>query len=1206
MANWLDSEHTFVITAGGNAVTAYLIEESFKLTNALGQQIDTCNFTLEDAYKTMPDIDIWDAVTVVIDGVTTIFSGYITNVVSEPADSEATKRVKVSCQDKTALLGKEIVINETYEGQTDEAVLDSLFSTYLPEITTVNVAAAPGVWSFHFDNKTLLDVVKEIAEKTRSQWFIDAAGDLHWWQGTTPSTAPFSLSDAPDGVNTFPWQKGSLRIDDDGTELVNCVTVYGGKTQTAIITETFSGDGSTAEFSVSQYPVDSVISITVDGVYQQWATDFIVDDFSPSVDVLVAYFRGRFRWDGAYPPPPGLNNIVIKYTCQSQVSVSLCSAASIAQYGRTIRRVVNSRDLVTVGEATEYAEAYLAEYALRRRTGYVTVERWGLSAGDALGITCAALGLDASRGWGAGGYGEDGYSGDTYVVQSVTTGFGAKGVEHRVEFAEYRPSLAKYLEGLAKGTTSTGSLPERTTTTDFQTGEGGVMYGGTYQFFIPPGDFSWNPSYGSATGAAVGLDWSRTPPAGKMIVLSGGHLIGVFGDLNGEFDYVSSIGALGLGEYGVTASMSVDATNGIRFFDTTPAVIGQLSGTTWILGDTANEHVQITSTALQFKDGATVYGNLEGGELTLGSVAGGEYAIVSSDGIKLYGGGLLRTQLLNTGVLALGDVSNENLIIGSTYLRFRNGSTIVAELVNDILTLGISTAEHVKIDTSGMRFYDGDTLLSTYHSSGITIGDTDNEHLQITSTALNFKDGATVYGSMSGATWTLGPTSARYVKITSTQIEMYNAATQVMAVGGSLENIVVGPGAGQAFTTGHDNTLLGKQAGASLTTGYYNTLIGREAGRLLTTGFSNVAIGDFALYGAAASGANGNVVIGSVIAGSATTAANNVLIGNQCARDITSGEDNIAIGALSLLEITASSNNIAIGRSAMEAATSADACVCIGTRASFYNVTGERNTCVGYEAGQGASGQSYSDNVLLGYMAGHDVTTGGHNTLVGKGAGSGLTTGQYNILIGSQCAENLTTGSNNIIIGYDVDAPAVGSTNQVILGVINLSIGEIFIPASAIWPSTTNGCANLVKREYTTNDADLMVLGFDKDSDEFAQFTLAMPRDWNAGTFTAVFHWTTAGGSSSQTVTWAIQGRCHPDSAPLDQSWGTAQVIQDTWLAADDYHISGSTPAITVAGTTGAGRGVQMRIYRDVSADNLASDADLIGIMLTYTRGPSA
>ena len=162
--------------------------------------------------------------------------------------------------------------------------------------------------------------------------------------------------------------------------------------------------------------------------------------------------------------------------------------------------------------------------------------------------------------------------------------------------------------------------------------------------------------------------------------------------------------------------------------------------------------------------------------------------------------------------------------------------------------------------------------------------------------------------------------------------------------------------------------------------------------------------------------------------------------------------------------------------------------------------------------------------------------------------------------------------------------------------------GTLVLTGAGGWPSTTAGCAVPTKLEYVTNDIDQYTLDFDKASAEYAQWTLAMPSDWDGGTITASFYWTAAAGGASDTVRWCLQGTSYADNESIDTAWGSAGYVDDTWQADAKVHISSATGAITLAGTPAGGELVQLRVYRDVANDDLDCDAMLIAVKINYTR----
>jgi hypothetical protein len=164
--------------------------------------------------------------------------------------------------------------------------------------------------------------------------------------------------------------------------------------------------------------------------------------------------------------------------------------------------------------------------------------------------------------------------------------------------------------------------------------------------------------------------------------------------------------------------------------------------------------------------------------------------------------------------------------------------------------------------------------------------------------------------------------------------------------------------------------------------------------------------------------------------------------------------------------------------------------------------------------------------------------------------------------------------------------PAGGSTN-------------LWIPASAWIPKTTAGCG-VDSRETATHDQNFDELLFDTGSDEFADALVVMPSNYNNGTITARFYWTAASGSGG--VAWAIQGRAFANDDALDTAAGTAQLVTDTLIAANDMHITSATSAVTIGGTPAANTPIQFTIYRDVSdaGDDLAVDARLLGVEILF------
>jgi hypothetical protein len=162
-------------------------------------------------------------------------------------------------------------------------------------------------------------------------------------------------------------------------------------------------------------------------------------------------------------------------------------------------------------------------------------------------------------------------------------------------------------------------------------------------------------------------------------------------------------------------------------------------------------------------------------------------------------------------------------------------------------------------------------------------------------------------------------------------------------------------------------------------------------------------------------------------------------------------------------------------------------------------------------------------------------------------------------------------------------------------------VETIWIPAGAMKPKATSG-AGVGLYDSGSNDVTFATLDFDTTTQEYAHTVpIGMPKSWNEGTVTAVVYWTNTGGASTETVRWSVAGAAVSDDDTLNVAMGTAQTVDDTWLAQNDLHISAATAAITIGGTPAENDMVIFEITRVTASDNMAGDARLIGVKILVT-----
>ena len=178
-------------------------------------------------------------------------------------------------------------------------------------------------------------------------------------------------------------------------------------------------------------------------------------------------------------------------------------------------------------------------------------------------------------------------------------------------------------------------------------------------------------------------------------------------------------------------------------------------------------------------------------------------------------------------------------------------------------------------------------------------------------------------------------------------------------------------------------------------------------------------------------------------------------------------------------------------------------------------------------------------------------------------------------------------------------------TDLMVTGVFTPNAYEnIWVPASSMTAKTTNG-AEFGETEFATNDIMKSYYFFDTSTEEFIMFDIVMPENWDRGAIKAKFYWAPSDdtGAVTETVEWELGGIAISNDDAIDANITGAQIIYDTILAGEDVdlHISGATPAITIAGTPALGDLIQFEASRNVGGtDDYGADARLFGILIQY------
>ena len=160
----------------------------------------------------------------------------------------------------------------------------------------------------------------------------------------------------------------------------------------------------------------------------------------------------------------------------------------------------------------------------------------------------------------------------------------------------------------------------------------------------------------------------------------------------------------------------------------------------------------------------------------------------------------------------------------------------------------------------------------------------------------------------------------------------------------------------------------------------------------------------------------------------------------------------------------------------------------------------------------------------------------------------------------------------------------------------------MWIPAAAMYGPTTNPADGALV-ETTATRPDLKVFDFDASTQQYTQFTVAMPKSWNEGTLTYQVYWSPSTTNTGNCI-FGLQGVACADGDTIDVAFGTAIEVTDAGIGTvEDQQITAESSAMTVAGSPAAGEQSYFQLYRDAAdgSDTFTGECRVLGIKLFFT-----
>ncbi len=384
---------------------------------------------------------------------TRVFAGFVTKC--EAQYQGKTKVWTITAASNSFLLETQFLVNTAYQSMNDSAIITSaiaanftvsanyaytgLQNTVYQTITTNNVITGVFIDYLSPTDQTMKDLVQTLVNQSGYYFYVDNYFDLHYAPpgaqlasfglfGNDPVNQPNS-SPTDGSLPTYPYYNYKWTLD--GSQVKNRIKVFGGKFIAPAITDSFTGNGSTKDFTLSQQPYN-VSSVTVGGVAQKTGV-YGVNTLGQN-GYTATYDKAGTKLHLQTAPGNGVS-VQVTYTYEANVIVRESALNSIAKFSNRISdSKINDTSLNSVTAALQRALAELVEYSDNRVIVQLVTQQ-ALAAGQSVQLTST---------W-------DNLTKVPMLVQKVDLSAKGSGIyEYACELGSYNPDLVSILVNIHK------------------------------------------------------------------------------------------------------------------------------------------------------------------------------------------------------------------------------------------------------------------------------------------------------------------------------------------------------------------------------------------------------------------------------------------------------------------------------------------------------------------------------------------------------------------------------------------------------------------------------------------------------------------------------------------------------------------------------------------------------------------------------------
>ena len=375
------------ITIAETDRTKLVVRDTLAINNVLTQQVDTAVFVIKKFGDRTFAPTVGQEVVITLDG-TKKFGGRIVQLNEQYSELDVVG-YQIVCQDYTRDLDKKLVI-ESYEDMTVDDIIADIATKYLDSsITLTNVNCPVVVKYVAFNYEYPSRVLKQLADITNYDWYIDYDKDIHFFNKAT-SSAPFELSDT-NGNYIYK----TLSIKKDITPVRNTIIVRGGEYKGDPFTVERIGDGTQRVFGTEYKYANLQVSVT--GTLKNIGIDNIddADDYDALHNFQEKFIK--FREDKT---PSASAGIKIMGNPWLPVIVKLRDNTSIANFSATegndgiYEYKIIDKSIKTKEGARQRARAELLRYSSTLVEAEFATLKNGLRAGQQIRVQSDLRGVD--------------------------------------------------------------------------------------------------------------------------------------------------------------------------------------------------------------------------------------------------------------------------------------------------------------------------------------------------------------------------------------------------------------------------------------------------------------------------------------------------------------------------------------------------------------------------------------------------------------------------------------------------------------------------------------------------------------------------------------------------------------------------------------------------------------------------------------------